>query len=102
MVIFLLAYQPAISGLKFIHINETCMDKSSGIAQLFFFMSVMAVALAIPSLVNALGADGMFIFFTVTTLIGNLYIKLFMIDSTYKITKDGKINAKYVDLLSKH
>ena len=50
----------------------------------------MAVALAMPSLVNGLGTDGMFIFFTITTLIANLYIKFFMIDSTYKITKDGK------------
>lgn len=91
IAIFLLSFQASISGLKFIHINETCLDKSSGIAQLFLFISIMAVALAMPSLVNGLGTDGMFIFFSVTTLIGNLYIKFFMIDSTYKITKDGKV-----------
>lgn len=90
MAVFVVTFQASIGGITFIHINETCMDKSSGIAQLVLFTWVLTVAQITPYMVAGIGNSGMFLFFAVCTFFGNVYIKFGVKDTTYRIGENGE------------
>lgn len=101
MVIYLCFFEFGIGSIVFIHIFETNVDSITGVSNQVLFVMVFTTSLITPTLIDSLTVSGTFLFFGSCSLVGLIYIILFVKD-TSRIVKseadDNKSSSTIVKL----
>jgi hypothetical protein len=63
------------------HAQETCVDVAVGVANQSVFLAVVLTSILSSFLVDKVGSLGMFIFFFVCSILGAIYLKMFVKDT---------------------
>lgn len=100
MVLYLCFFEFGIGTIVFIHIFETNVDSITGISNQVLFIMVFTTSLITPTLVSSLTVSGTFVFFGSCSLVGLVYIALFVRD-TSRIETDGEGQQSTIKLTEK-
>ena len=69
--------------IYFIHVTETCVESVVGFGSQILFIVVIMSSLITPILIDYTGTRGVFIFYGSCSVIGLIYIFIYVKDTTY-------------------
>jgi len=88
LLLFLISFQLSMGPIFFIHVTETCVETVVGFASQILFIFVMLASLITPFLIDYTGTRGVFIFYSSCSIIGLIYMCIYVKDSSYTVDTD--------------